>query len=741
MPPLVGIVARRPVLGLVAGGLLVAGISIGVARMHAIDHSSVSPFLGRAVSVRGYVVKLERRMGNSERFRMRSIALSPSSGQFQERKMADLILVRARAGLRHAPLEIGDEVRVAGLLERVENRPGSEFDYAAYLHRAGVHGLLRADAIVATGATRGGVAGLVDEIRRNAEAGVGAGLPPSLSALARGMVLGQDERISREVSDDFKASGLAHLLAVSGQNVTLLAVLALPVLAALGLGRRGRLVAVLLMIVVYVPLTGAGPSILRAGAMGAAATVAALAGRPVSRWYALLLAMTFTLLLDPRSWLDAGWQLTFAAVMGIFVLVPRLRRRLSALPRPLAEGAAVTLAATLATYPLMAFHFSRVSLVSLLANLVALPVVAPIMWTGMLAGAVAQVWLGPAALLNAIDGFCLSYLAFIAHWTASLPNAVLSLRIGSPALLLAAYAVLVMALVGLRATSRALVTRPRGRRVTVVTVAVALSVALLLTLGSQSAPRPPDRFTIWFFAVGQGDAILLQAPNDGAVLVDGGPLGDRLIEKLRRAGVESLDAVVLTHAQADHEDGLEAVLQKLPVRLLLDGGRGSDAPMHGRIVALARAHGTPVRPGRAGETLVLGGLRLRVLSPDPESVGSPPEDPNDRAIVVLASYRGLDVLLPADAESNVTLGLPLVPAEILKVAHHGSADDGLPILLDRLKPKVAVIEVGAHNRYGHPAPETLARLEHAVPRVLRTDRDGDVRISLEGHELAIASRH
>ena len=239
-------------------------------------------------------------------------------------------------------------------------------------------------------------------VRRRAERGVTAGLPPRLAALAAGMVLGEDERIDSGMREEFNRSGLAHLLAVSGQNVTLLAILAWPLLALAGLGRRGRLVGTLALIALYVPLTGAGPSIVRAGTMGAAGVVAALAGRPASRWYALLLAAAVSHAIDPRAWQDAGWQLSFAAVVGIFAGSKPLRRRLGFLPDTLAEGTALTVAATLATAPLMSFHFGQVSLASLPANVAALPAVAPVMWIGMLSAGVAQVAVWPATLLNAI---------------------------------------------------------------------------------------------------------------------------------------------------------------------------------------------------------------------------------------------------------------------------------------------------------------------------------------------------
>ena len=185
------------------------------------------------------------------------------------------------------------------------------------------------------GAAAAGSRAPIDVVRRRAERGVSAGLGPEQAALARGMVLGADEDISERMAVDFKRSGLAHLLAVSGQNVTLLAVLAWPLLGALGIPRAPRLWVVIALIALYVPLTGAGPSIVRAGAMGIAGTLAALAGRPASRWYGLLLACVVTLALDPRAWQDVGWQLSFAAVVGIFALARPLGRALGPLPEPL----------------------------------------------------------------------------------------------------------------------------------------------------------------------------------------------------------------------------------------------------------------------------------------------------------------------------------------------------------------------------------------------------------------------
>jgi competence protein ComEC len=222
--------------------------------------------------------------------------------------------------------------------------------------------------------------------------------------------------------------------------VTLLALLAMPLLGALGIPLRERLVWVLGLIAVYVPLAGAGPSIQRAGVMGAAGLLATLAGRRVSRLYALALAFAVTLAIDPGVAADVGWQLSFAAVLGILLLVAPLRDAIvsrigsGGLRRALAEGAAVTIAATLATAPLIAFHFEELSTTTLVANVLAMPAVAPAMWLGMATAAASQVPGLPVEALNWINALLLGYVAQVAAWCARPSWAELHVRLDAAGL-------------------------------------------------------------------------------------------------------------------------------------------------------------------------------------------------------------------------------------------------------------------------------------------------------------------
>jgi competence protein ComEC len=727
----------------------------------------------------------------------------------------------ARAA-RWAPLprevRIGEELRLEGRLKALtpagetaasdsgapsgaeaDAGDGSSFDFAAHLRARGVAGELLLDDARRTGRRRGGLAGWLDGMRDQAERAVVAGMSPGDGALLRGMVLGQDEAIDTALRDDFRDSGLAHLLAVSGQNVMLLAALALPALMLAGLGLRARLAALVALIALYVPLAGAGPSLQRAGVMGIAGIVAMAASRPASRSYALLFAAAATLAWNPRSWTDPGWQLSFAAVAGILAIgVPMSRslRRIAedlvaprgtlqrggpprdrgaaepsatgaggaagiaVLPiapvvaalRLLADGVAITVSATLATAPLVAHHFGSVPLAGLLANLLALPAVAPAMWLGMLKIGLGQAGGAGHALgdaLGAVAAVPVGYIASLAERCADLPGGQVGLPLASPVALLIAYAALAAAIVTAARLARPLTTRlpehaagwrrlPRAHRVALTTTA---AVALLAAAApALDGPDPPGRLTVRFLDVGQGDSTLIQHPDGTAVLFDGGPPGAGVARLLRKAGVERLALVVATHASRDHHGGLVEVMERFPVDALLDGGDGTADPAFRALLREAESRGIRRIPATAPLTLhVAGGaMRIGLLSPPPRPAGPAPEDPNPRAAVALVTAGAFDLLLSADAESDALAPLDLPDVDAMKVPHHGSADPGLPELLDQIDPELAAIEVGP-NTYGHPAPSTLSALERAGVETYRTDRHGTVTLTIDQGAMRVAT--
>jgi competence protein ComEC len=267
---------------------------------------------------------------------------------------------------------------------------------------------------------------------------------------------------------------------------------------------------------------------------------------------------------------------------------------------------------------------------------------------------------------------------------------------------------------------------------------LALSVVAAWQLQTSGPPPPPSGLRITVLDVGQGDSILLQV-REGAVLVDQGPPEAEVDDQLRRLGVRRLALLVLTHPQRDHVGGAAEVIEHLAVDKALDPAIPSTSPEERIALAAAAERRVPIVRARAGVVFRLGRLRLELLWPD--AAHPPGIDPNLRATVILASYGKVDALLTADAESPVTLPLGPPRVEILKVAHHGSADDGLPRLLELTRPMVAVISCGRDNDYGHPAPTTIAALT-ATPQleVFRTDLDGRVVFETDGERISTWSQ-
>jgi competence protein ComEC len=260
-----------------------------------------------------------------------------------------------------------------------------------------------------------------------------------------------------------------------------------------------------------------------------------------------------------------------------------------------------------------------------------------------------------------------------------------------------------------------------------------VAACLVLGRGRALAPAgPPSELTISFLDVGQGDATLVQSPEGGAILFDGGPPEAGVFRLVQRAGVRRLSAVVATHQSRDHQGGLREVIEQVPADLYVDAGDGNRHPDFLAIARAAARRGVRRVVPRQGDVLRVPGLDVRVLGPPPRPPGPAPEDPNPRALVAVVSSGGFDLLLSGDAESASLAPLALPDVEAMKVPHHGSKDPGLPAVLARLRPQLAGIEVGEGNGYGHRAPGTLAALRSAGVRTYRTDRHGTVKVKVAG---------
>jgi competence protein ComEC len=710
--------ARVVVLGI---ALAAVGLWWGSLRLESLGRSELVAEVGESGTARLVVTGPART--TSWAVRVPSEIRQFRGLRLRERVL--LVLPVGRSPPRGAILET-----VVRVTEPREARDGG-FDERAWLARQGVHVVLRGAAWRQVG-RRGGVAGIGDRLRDRVERAVSRGTDGVRRALVLGVVVGEDEGLSERVREEFRASGLAHLLAVSGQNVAFIVAGVFGVGWLLRLSRVVRELLAIAAIGAYVLAVGWQPSVVRAGVAGVLASLAWLVARPRDRWHFLALGALVLLVWTPTSLLEPGFQLSFVAVAGIFVGVPRARRTLDGypLPRGAADAVGIATVCGLATAPVVLLHFGQAPVYTVLANALAFPAVPAVLGLGLLAAVADPVAPGAAASLAWLAGWAAAWLELVAHVVASLPGA----QIGSRTALVGAL-VLVGSWAAVRWSGIRISTRPAP-----LVLAAAGSALVLLAAGwlwARPAPawQAPVGLRATFLDVGQGDSVLLETPS-ARVLVDQGPPEANVAGQLAGMGIRALSALVLTHPQRDHVGGAADVIRQLRVGVVLDPDLAARGPEHDEAIAAAAERGTPVRIVRAGSDLEAGGLRLRVLwPPDP---GLPSEDPNLNAVVLAASFGEMDIFLPADAESDVTRRLHLGPFEVLKVAHHGSEDPGLAAGLGVLRPQVAVISAGRGNDYGHPRPETLAALATVSGlAVYRTDQHGRVVVETDGRGLRV----
>jgi competence protein ComEC len=400
-------------LGSLALALVLGGWWWGSARLNALDRSPLASRIGTAARTRVIVTAPAHR----GRYDVRGLGLVVRFGDLRTREPVLLRLPKGRAPPQGAMVEA-----LARLT--APRGPTNGFDERTWLRRRGVHLVLRVDRWRAVGG-RTGLGGIADSLRRRLERSVARGLRGDRAAIVEGVVLGEDSGLSEDLRQRFRASGLYHLLAVSGQNVALVAAGALGVVWVLGLPRMvGQLVA-LLAIAGYVLAVGAQPSVVRAGVAGALGSLAWLSARAADRWHFLLVGAIVLLAWNPYTLLDIGFQFSFAAVIAIFVLVPRFERALEGYPlgRPLRLVVAVSAACGLATAPIAWVQFHAIQLLTIPSNALAAPAVVPLLGLALAAAAVAPLSASAAIALAWLNGWCAAYLDAVARLIGGLPFA------------------------------------------------------------------------------------------------------------------------------------------------------------------------------------------------------------------------------------------------------------------------------------------------------------------------------
>lgn len=765
--------------------LLAAVLFIGLLRVELHEQED-SPLVepGQFVVATGSIADDPESRGSRVRFELRvSTVEYDGAGSTVSALNAEerwLVYARPSADLvqrRSAPyFRYGDTVTVRGVPREPE--PINEFDYPAYLASHGISTTMFArDAqVIGEGGTpwrrwvyslRGKLADSIDR-----------SMPYPESALASAVLLGKREALTDELAEEFRGAGAAHLLAISGLHVgVLLAVVAGSAAWLLGRQRPTYLFVAGAAMWLYALVACAPPSALRAAAMGSVYLAALGFGRPSSVLPALALAAALMTAISPGLVRQISFQLSFAAVAGIALALALWGGRLNWGVSPAAGWAKRTLgwvgglvlvstAATLAMWPLVATTFGDVALLGVPVSLLTVPVMAPLIVTSS-AAALLGIVAPPLGILMgwiaaAPAAWVIGVVSAFSLWTVSVGQA-------GPFLLLAWYGALGAALLAARPYQ---VKRVRSMlaRIAAQTIgkwrdravrrsggcarsqsgwplpgprfsipAAALLIAAAVVLWLRVADGPDGRLHVHFLDVGQGDSTLIITPSGRQVLIDGGPDGDVVSQRLAEAlpgGDRSLDVILMTHLDSDHSQGLLAVLDRFGVGAVLTGPYTVDSPVRPEWEqALMRNGISPVEVSAGHRITLDDGVVLEVLNPIP---GRPLGDTNNDSVAVRLAYGSVSVLVAADMEDEAELRLvgsgTEISSTVLKAGHHGSGTSSAGKFLEAVSPEIVVISAGLDNQYGHPAPEVLERLEARVgaQNVYRTDLQGTVEFVSDG---------
>ncbi len=662
----------------------------------------------------------------------------------------------------------GDHIRVRGRVRRPPPSlsPGT-FDAEIAARARNVHGVIRVFDSADIAVVAHGRAPLLVAVREALRQRLMAQVPPRLAGLLLALLIGDVTLFEPEQNDAYRHVGAGHLLAVSGLQVTLLAVVlrrAATVLLVLlpGVGRRRRaqhLAAALALLGVwaFVGICGMPPSAVRAAVMASAVVVGAVVGRRVMLVDAIAAAGVFTVLVSPSSVDDAGFLLSYAAVLALAATTPSAQAR----PPPAAtttmarlwQRARAPLIASLtagfATLPISAWLFGQLAPAGLVANIVLVPIASALQLPALLCGVVGAVtdvatitWIGGQAALG------LEAVVF------GLKDVLPGVRaIEPPSVLWSAAWSLSALLVG------GLLMAQRTRHAVVVVAAIAASFAL--------TGYEPRALRVSFLPVGQGDGVVVEFPDGGVMVVDAGgrvpfdpkasdqgraealeePGARVMLPFLARRGIERVDVMVASHPHPDHVGGLRAVAKALPVGALWMAG---DVDKAGRLMAplieVVRADSVKSTPALLGRHEI-GGAVVEVIAPAPvEGAATYPEfHPNDNSLVIRVCFEGRCVLLPGDLEALGEEALlddvaaDALRADVVKAAHHGSRTSSTPAFIAAARADHVVFCTGRHNTFGFPSPEIVDRWGQAGATRWDTAIHGEVRMTLSRAGVTVRS--
>lgn len=655
-------------------------------------------------------------------------------------------------------LEYGDYIQFEGKFYRPfpPTNPG-QFDYRWYLQRRGIYlgCYVTGEEFVRVIAHHEGnrIMEMALRLRKCLRKKIERGMPASdASRLLSAILLGYRKGISDQLKQYFQRTNTIHVLAISGLHVGLVYLLIRCVLKAFVLPRWAVSLIAIPPLLLYMVITGMKIPVLRATLMIVVYLLAPLLQRKADLFNTIGVAAFLILVIAPSQLFDAGFQLSFVAVISIVVFTPPVEKcllrlfSLNVLPGQLYRGplggwparggrfilasVAVSLAVCIGLFPLIAYYFNIVSPITILANIIIAYFLTAAIGIGFLSAALGFIWGAFSVCLNRLDWCVLEAMVAWVKFMAKVPFAYFYVRPPSPPEM-GVYYVFILLVAGRK--------RLNSRRIFAVLAAAIVAVFVFFPAGEGGGRG----LEIAFLDIGQGDSSFIRLPTGGTILVDGGPRTNFdsgkfiVLPFLRSLGVNNIDVIIATHADMDHIGGLISILEAMNVgRLIMPHGRHTTWTST-RLLKLVDEKEIVFQFGRRGEEIdVCPEVRIDIIHPTKEWADSYAASENDRSVVIRLVYGGASAVLTGDigeaVEEELIENVPGIRSDVLKVSHHGAKSGTSKAFLWAVRPSIAVISAGRNNRFGHPAPEVVNRLISMGSKVYRTDRDGAVFLRSEG---------
>jgi competence protein ComEC len=710
--------------------LLLTGLLYHDITLARITKGEITPFLNKGwVEVLGTIDRLPE-------VKKDRIHLIIKTEKILSRKKEFPVKTRIRASLPKGETSFNyrDRVRIKGglILPPGARNPGG-FSYQNYLATQKISALVNLvinEQIKKVGEARvNPFFGIAFYLRKRFIETIDHTLPPLEGSVLKGILLGRREELPPALCQAFVTTGVAHVLAVSGLHVGLVVIFFYyGLFRLLRLPNKGKALLTLFIIILYCFMTGCRPSVVRATIMFGLFLTAACLGRKREVYTTLALAALVILLINPLTLFNVGFQLSFAAVLSILYLYPRIWPRLKFLSSYPAGLMSVSLAAWMGVAPLIAYHFNYFTPVAILANLVVVPLVMVIVALGFLT-TIFSFFLPLAQLFSSSNWLFLTILIKAIHLFSHFPGA--GIRVVTPSLSL--IGLYYLGIVGLMNFKRSLLVKK------IIPIGALCLIAIFIwgnTFTSQD-----KLLKVTFLDVGQGDSIFIQFPDKRNMLIDGGDgRFDILPSYLWDERIRKIDYLVLTHPHADHATGLINVLSSFKIGEVWDGGQEFTSSEYEKFLRIITNKRIPYKIVRAGQRLnITPRIGIDILHPQKRFLKDGGSEPNNNSVVMKLSYGKVNFLFTGDIEKEAEELLEIkygdqLHSTILKAPHQGSRTSSTLKFLKKVSPKCAIISVGIRNPFGHPNPEVLKRYQNLEIKVYRTDKNGAITITTDGKD-------